>query len=219
MALQDCAGAKVSHRTNRTVFSQLGSFQRTGGLDKAVVADGTTVDHGPCFDGAMMADAGLTTKVHIGIDGGICSDFDIEINVGGCRIDKRYSTKHMLLIDPLAHDGRGFSELNAVVDPHAFAGIFEQAGTHPVTGLLGQGDDVGQVIFPLGIIVADLMEKLKNQRCFKGIDAGVDLLQSLFAGIGIFFFNNTFNFIGPADDSSITGGIIHGCRKNSNCCL
>ena len=63
----------------------------------------------------------------------------------------------------------------AVVDPEGLDHIIDDQGPHPVPIPTSRGNDIGQIIFPLGVIAADILQRFEHVGGREHVEPGVDL--------------------------------------------
>ena len=156
-----------------------------------------------------LPDSGITLENDIGFNDSFCPYFDIYIDIGGFWIGEGYSIDHVFLIDSLTHDGFRCGQSNPVIDSEAFIKITQDVGSDLLPRLAEDGDDIGQIVFPLGIVCVNLFQGFKKALVFKEIGPRVDFLDLFFKIIGILLLHNLDNFsICVADNTAIAKGIV-----------
>ena len=66
-------------------------------------------------------------------------------------------------VDPLPQDRRRFGQLDPVVDPHDLLRIGHGIGDAELSLAPRRLYDVGQVVFPLGIVVAEIADRVEEE--------------------------------------------------------
>ena len=178
-----------------------------------------TIDHtSPIGQHCPLPNPGLALEDHIGFDDSFRPNFDIHIDIGSFWIGEGYSIDHVLFIDPLAHNSFCCGQGNPVIDTQTFVKITQNIGPNLLTCLTEDRNNVGQIIFTLGIVGVNLLQSFKKALVFKEIGPCIDFLDLFFKIIGIFLLHNLDNFtIRIADNAAIAKRIVglggqNGCH-------
>ena len=78
------------------------------------------------------------------------------------------------------------------------------------------GDDVGEVILTLNVVVRKLGDALAQSFGIENINTGIDLANGSLGLIGVFMLDDSYNSLSPSQDSSVTRGVLYLGRKNGN---
>jgi hypothetical protein len=90
-------------------------------------------------------------------------------------------------------------------------------GGHPKTSLYGHGQDIGQVILALGVLVSEGLDPGPKQRRRGHEDPGVHFLNEALFIAGIFFLDAASQVtIGVSQDPSVASGVDESCGQESN---
>ena len=91
--------------------------------------------------------------------------------------------------------GAGLGQLYPIIDPHGLLRVLNQQGLDPFPGLAGGRHDVGEIIFPLGVAIIQLMQPAENLRGPEQVDAGVDLPDLAFLGRGVLLLDDPLDAV------------------------
>ena len=105
-------------------------------------------------------------------DGDIAPQAGIEAEPDAGRIDQGRALGHRAVAQTPLQQGLGGGELRPAVDADELLGWRLDGGAEEPAPA-GQRDDIGQVIFALGIVVADLGQEFPEQRAIHRHDAGI----------------------------------------------
>ena len=94
------------------------------------------------------------------------------------------------------------------VDADGFGKIIGLAGDDLDTIGDGGGDDVGQVILTLGIVVGECCQPCAQFGGRGHQDAGIDFLDGELGGAGILLFDDAYQAALFAHDASVAGGVV-----------
>ena len=155
--------ARSDHRAGPQARER--SDHRAGG-------DGRALDMaaGPNLD--IVADRDPRPEKHAWADHHVPAEAGIVTEIDGAGIDEGGAVPHRLRAQALLEDGLGPGQLHARVGADELVRI----GLHIGAGkplAAGDGDDVGQAILGLGVVVADLVHELEQMRAVRHHDARI----------------------------------------------
>jgi hypothetical protein len=143
VVVQDRAGAKVTERTDRDALADPGVDDDRMRPDLGAGGNRRrTPEHGERMDHDIRAEA------------------DLGVDPGRHRVHDRHACEHVCLVDPVAQDGRGERELDAVVDPDRRDRVGAAPSGSPPAGGDDVLDGVGQVQLALRIARVQLRERV-----------------------------------------------------------
>ena len=194
---------QVSHRTDVGIGTDGRFTEHRTGLDMDPVGQGAIRDDHAGIDLAFPADDRTATQMGTGMDDGVRADDHVRLDVGGGRIDQGDTVAHVPLVDPLAHHPPRLGQLDPVVDAHRLLRVCRRQCRHLFPGSPGSGDHVGQVVFPLGVVVGQAGQQGEDPRRGKYVDAGIDLADGTLAWGGILLLDNALDTVIAADDPPV----------------
>ena len=106
-------------------------------------------------DDGAGADRGRAAQAGAGLDPRVGGDLDVGVDPGRAGIDDGDAGEHVGLEDAAARLGLDRGEVGAVVDPHRHREVVGEVGGDGVAGLAQGGEDVGQVVLALGVVVGE----------------------------------------------------------------
>ncbi|MNL33866.1 hypothetical protein D3C87_1558000 [compost metagenome] len=99
-------------------------------------------------------------------------------------------------------------ELQAVVHALNFAQTLGMNSDNLIPFVVRQGNDIGDVVFTLGIVVVQFCEPALHVRAVGDQDTGIDFLNLALFVRGIFVLNNAGHFAVFTRDAAIAGWIV-----------
>ena len=103
---------------------------------------------------------------------------DGDINPGGCRVNDGHTVAHMHLQQTVIELTAQLGQLYAVVSAFNFPTVFNRQCTGAVTCIASNLQDIGDVLFTLGIIGGHLLERIAKDSSIEGVDPRVDFSDS-----------------------------------------
>ena len=88
-----------------------------------------------------------------------------------------------------------------------------------MTFLMGHRDNIGDVVFALGVIVGELRQPAFQVRAVSNQNPGIDFLNLALSFAGVFMLNDTCHLAIFTRDTPITGWIIQLHRQQANTAL
>src|SRR5690606_18309825 len=202
---QLCSRTQARKRTDIAVASDNGIFNVTVRFDVSVVANTAVDDDAVGLNRYTIAQYNITFKYAVDINHHIAANLQITTAVEpgrvqeGCTGDHQF-TGFLPLIKPLQ-----CSLLLTVVDTFHFFHRTRLFYLNAHAALAGEGDDVRQIVFALGIIVAQLGQPLLQVLRFYRHDAGIDFVDPPLFFIGILVLDDGCNrTTGIAQDTTVT---------------
>ena len=144
----------------------------------------------------------------IGADRHIRAEYRIEAEPGGRRIQERRPVFHRCLAETRLQHRFRLGELGTVVDAHDF---FRRC--HSMDAIeaasAGASDDIGEVIFALGVVVADVVEKGKEMPAVDRDDAGIAQCNLGVDGIGVEALDDALKpAVRPKNEAAVCGVVV-----------
>ncbi len=121
---------------------------------------------------APELDGHAGAKDHVRFDHRVASDHGIMRELDGIGRHQRHAIRQRHGPRAGLKRGLGIGKLGAGVDAQRFGLVAAHHGGAQATGA-GQIDDIGQVVFPGGIVVAQSGHQLHQHRCLGGHHAGI----------------------------------------------
>ena len=147
---------------------------------------GKSPDDAALADMAAAANHDMRFDDHIGFDDGIGGDeHRFRGDHGHTRLHCRRSEARL----QGCFRGR---KINAVIDPQDF-GLVDHQMRNPVATVGCQGDNIGQIIFTLGVVIGHLVQQVKQQWGLYGHDPAVTQPDAPLGVGGLAMFDNAFN--------------------------
>ena len=108
-------------------------------------------------------------------------------------------------------------ELDAVVCAFDLPAVFSGHGGDPSAGRAGQAQDVGEVLFALGVVGGDVRERLAEHRGVEGVDTRIDFTDAAFGVRGVFVLADAGDgSVGGSEDPAVPGGIVEDGRQDGH---
>ena len=125
---------------------------------------------GEDFDAVADADAGA--EMDIGADGDVPAEPGVETKGDAIGVEQRRPAVHGRLAQPGLHGGLGAGQVGPGIDAQKLRLVAYHHGAVQSV-LAGQGDDIGQIVFALGVVVADALQQPPKMLGVDGHDAGI----------------------------------------------
>ena len=209
-ARQLCIGAQPRERTDLACGPDAGAFDDAVGADLGVVLDYRVLDHATGADVHPIAKDDVAFEYDVRVDEDIAPGAHAPPDVDSGGIGKARAFTHerlgkALLVEPLER-----RELHTIVDAEHLFDRFRRhrADRQPV--LDRAGDDIGEVVLALRVVVAQALEPAPQLSGAGGEDPGVDLDDVALLAARILFFDDAAN--APArvpDNSAIPARVVH----------
>src|SRR5712692_8028082 len=195
------------------------------GADAAVRADVGFLDVAERFDrcpgrdshalqDAVSADENAVTEPHlafehaIDIDGHIAAAGERSADVAARRVGERHPLLHERVHKVALVDALQFRELAAAVYTERLPrGVCPRRHYRHALPRC-ERDDIGEVIFLLGIVVFQFREPGFELPCRRDYDAGVDLAERALPRRGVLFLDNAHNPFAVSYDAPIACGVV-----------
>jgi glycerate kinase len=161
---------------------------------------------------ALFTNGSAGAHCGTGSNNGIPPDCDIDVDVGGCRIDNSYASQQVPGQNPPAQDGAGLCELVAVIHTkYLFPGRRHSRDT--LLLLCGECCHIGQVILTAGVR-PQCRYALREPDGIEAIDARVDLGDGPLALVALLLLANAqYPACSIAQDAPIPGR-VRGYRRH-----
>ena len=209
--IQNTARTQAGEWTGIAALTQDRTVDMAVGLDHHTLAQGTVLDHAVRADLDVIFNDHATFEDHVDIDQHVTAYGDFTAYVKTCRIAQG---------DAQCHQTARFAELVVTLELGQLPAIVGALHFHRVQRLLGgdhqaighsHGDDVGQVVLALSVVVGQTAQPFGQARARNSEDAGVAFLDGFLRVAGVFVLDDCCNLtLGVAHDAAIAGGIIQG---------
>ena len=168
------------------------------GADLAVLERAVGTDHGVLADhgGAEQLDAGQ--QRHVGLED------DVGIDPRGGGVHHADPLEHPAVDDAPVHEPAQLGQLLAVVGTLGLRDVLDREGAHGQAGVTRELDRVGEVVLALGVVVADLAQRLGQELGVEGQDPGVDLPDLALVDARVLLLDDRHDVaVGVADDPAV----------------
>ncbi len=166
---------------------------------------------------AVLADFRLSFEEGKGIQDRITTHLDPFFHKGRGRIHDGDAFIHETAHNALIHDALGLSQLAAGIDAHDHVKVLGLDAAHIAAPFQAFGQDIGQIIFPLGIVIGQVFQKGKKQRHFHAVNPRIDFVNLPLGLTGILFFHDARNAAYTVtQNAAIAEGIGGVCRKDTD---
>ena len=144
---------------------------------------------------------------------GVGADLDVGVDVGRGGIDQRDAGGHQFFVLLLSHHPADLGEFCPAVDAADLDGIrIVYVATDPPPAPV-DGDQIGQVVLALGVVRADLLERVEQRLERERVDAGVDLLDLALRRRRIALLDDPRDPALRADDAAVAVGPLDDRRS------
>ena len=213
VAVEDGAGADVGERADAHSLTD----DREGDLGPS---DGGPFPNLGVGDGDIRSDGGSggdrrgSAEENVGIQGDVIGEIDIRLDPGGGRIDNGDPGPHPCGDDASVDLGIHTGQLYPVIDSLGLPDVVGTEGadataTGNLDGAIGShGDDVGEVILALSVVVGQFGDAVTQGLGVKDVYAGVDLSNGPLSLVGVLVLDDPDDGLSVAEDASIASGII-----------
>ena len=172
-AFVDSGVFDLAEISDMDIFGQFCAGAQAGeGADGRATADVAALEMGKCADAHAALNRNIRAEDDIRFDNAVASDDGVmgkEYGIGGRKghtIFEGFGTGAGLKC------GFGVCQLCAAVDAHGF-GFVTHDGSCSQTARIGDGDDVGEIIFTRGIVIADCVDQGKEGLCLGADHTGI----------------------------------------------
>ncbi len=146
------------------------------------------------------------------------ADLDAGVDDGRAGVDDRDAGRHVSGEDPPLRLGADLREVAAVVDAEREAGVVDDVGAHRSASGTQDRQHVGQVQLALGVVGADLAERVEQLAAVERVDAAVDLADlQLGRGrvAGLLRLDDALDgAVGRAHDAAVAGRVRQHHRQH-----
>src|SRR5581483_9429764 len=174
-----------------------------------LIADLRVVDKGAAVDPAALADHGFAAELRVGADHRVAADAHALVDVSRVRVFERDPGRHPFFVDALAQMLFHELQLLPAVDALDLAAVGHGHGFDFPALAQTDGDNIGQIIFALAIVVFDASQSRKQKRRRRDVNAGVDFADGALRRARVFFLDDgSDRSPGIAHDAAVAGGRI-----------
>ena len=182
-------------------------------LDDAAAADLGVGQARVRADDAVLADFSGAHEHDLGKQLDVLGDLHIRADPHLVGVDYGDAGGHVRVVDATLHDLGDLGQLDAGVDAQALGGVVGGERKHGAAGVAADLKHVGEVELALGVVVADLGQRVEQGARVEAIEAGVALVDRRLLGRGILLLDDALDLaVGIADDATVAGGVVqlHG---------
>ena len=185
-----------------------GALQHAVGEHFGVVADLAIADDRVGADAHPVAEFHLAFEHAVDVDAHITAAAQLAAHVDARRVPQHHALLHEPIRKALPERRFSGSQLFTVVDTGHFAFLRCRHAIDQHALRRRHGDDVGEVILLLGIVVTQLREPAAQQPRLAGHQAGIDLVDAALLRAGILVLHDTLHLaLGIAQYAAVTRGL------------
>ena len=175
-----------------------------GAAADAGVADQTVRAHGDA-----VADHHVAHQHGVDVEGDVLAALQISTDIQAGGIEQGDAGAHQRFrADPLI-DPFQARQLHPVVDAVHFPGVAGLLGNHLHARVHGHGDQVGEVVFALGVAVGESRQAVVQEAAGAGENAGIDFADRFFVVAGVFLLHHPpYLAVAVANHTAVAGGVI-----------
>ncbi|MNI34516.1 hypothetical protein D3C73_885070 [compost metagenome] len=200
---------QTSERTGIAAFAQDGTFDMAVGLDDHAFAQGAVLDHAVRADHHVVFDDDLTFEDHVDVDQHVAANRDVTANVETSRVTQRHTLSHQTTTGAQLIMPFQFGKLLAIVGALHFHGVVRLLGGHHQTIAHGHGNDVGQVVLALGVVIGETAHPVAKTGKRQRQNAGIAFGDFALGFIGIFLLDNGRDLaLHITNNAAVTGRVI-----------
>ena len=182
-------------------------------LDDAAAADLRVGQARVRADDAILTDFGGTHEHDLGKQLDILRDLRVRADPDLVGVDHGDAGGHMRVVDAALHDLGDLGQLDAGVDAQALGGVVGGERQHGAASVAADLEHVGEIELALGVIIADLGQRVEQGAGVEAVEAGVALVDRCLLGRGVLLLDDALDLpVGIADDAAVAGGVVqlHG---------
>ena len=142
-------------------------------MTESAVADSSM---GP--DHAALADDRLSFKRHMGTEDRVLPDLHVRVDPGRRGILEGDPRLHPVSTELLSHDPLRSRKLFAGINAQSFFRLPGRYRCHPEPSLHGQRHNIGQIVFLLGVLRLQPLQRLEQERTIHDIGSDIDFLDA-----------------------------------------
>ena len=161
-------------------------------------------------DDRAIADRAARAEEHAGLDHHVAADLRVERHEHRLGRDHRRARPHGGLAQAALHDGLRGGELHPIVDAHRLFLARHDGDAAQPPGARGF-DDVGEVILPLGVVVADGLDQRQRLAPVDGHDARIAGARRQLGRGRVLLLADRNQFVALDDEAPVAGRV--GRRK------
>ena len=207
------AGAQARIRADAAARADIGFLQMAERLDARACGDLHIAQHAVCADADACAERDLAFEHAIDIDAHIARASEAAAHVDARRVGQRGAVAHQLRGDLPLINALEFGQLRLAVHAQRFPGGAGLGRTNLHLIRHRGGNDVGEVILFLRILVLQSREPGLKARGRQHHDAGIDFTQRPFGRGCIIFLDDALDLAAAAHDAAITMRIVEFERE------
>ena len=182
-------------------------------LDDAAAADLRVGQARVRADDAVLADLGGAHEHDLGKQLDVLGNLHVGADPHLVGVDHGDAGCHVGMVDAALHDLGDLGQLDAGVDAQALGGVVGGKRQHGTTGVAADLKHVGEIELALGVVVADLGQRVEQGASVETVEAGVALVDRRLLGRGVLLLDDALDLaVGIADDAAVAGGVVqlHG---------
>ena len=168
-------------------------------------------------DDRVLRHDGRPEQLHPGQDRDVRLELDVDVDPGGGGIDDRHAVLHPAGQDPVVLLLGQCRELRAVVGTFGLQHVVDRERPDGLAVLARELDGVGEVVLPLGVVVAQPRQHPVEERRVEGEDPAVDLGDRRLLRGGVLLLDDAGHLAGVvAQDPAVAVGVRHHTGQDAH---
>src|SRR5690606_22495024 len=212
--LEHGARAHPRERPHVAAGGEAGPLDHAHGEDLGAITDVGVPDHAAGADAHAAPEGDRAFQYHVDVQEAVLAGGDLPAHVESRGVGDRHAGVHQPPRDALLPAPLRARQFGAGVDALDFAGI---GGANRIDGdAVGRrhGDNVGEVVLALGVVVAEALDPAGEQSPRCGDEAGVHLADGELAGIGVLRLDDAGDPPGASQDAPVGARLVELDRQH-----
>ena len=151
-----------------------------------------------------VADRDTGAEHHVGANGDVAPEAGVETEEHARRIEQRGAPGHGPLPQPILNHGFGRRQLGPGIDAHELRRRPLDDGRGQPVGA-GQGDDVGEIVLALGVVVAEAPQEAEQVLAVDRHDPGIAEIDGKLVGRRVAGFDDGLEDAARPGDQAAVG--------------
>ncbi len=220
LGVQHTARAQAGERAGIAALAHHGAFEVAVGLDHCAFAQGGVLDHAVRADLHIVLDDHLAFENHVDVDQHVAANGHFTADIEARRVAQGHTQGHQATAFAHLVVALQFGQLATVVGALHFHRVVRLFGSHHQAIGHSHGDDVGQVILALGVVVRQAAHPVGQARGWQCQDTGVAFLDRSLRIVGVLVLNDGRHLaLLVTHDAAIAGRIVEGHREQAQLLL